>query len=88
MEACMQQHVHKTETVCSKMMKLEVAVNACNLSTRDEEAERSGIQSQPSALRYTASLYKAQLYETPLAPSLMWPAVNLNKVLLSNLTIA
>lgn len=54
-EACMQHYVHKTKTVCYKMMKPEVAVNACNLSTREVEAGRPGIQSRPSALRYTAS---------------------------------
>lgn len=53
MEACMQHYVHKTKTLCSKMMKPEVVVNACNLSTREVEAGRPGIQSQPSALRYT-----------------------------------
>lgn len=55
MEACIQQYVHKTKTVYSKMMKPEVVVNACNLSTREVEAGRPGIQSQPSALRYTVS---------------------------------
>lgn len=55
MEACMLQYMHKTKTVCSKMMKPEVVVNTCNLSTREVEAGRPGIQSQPSALRNTAS---------------------------------